>query len=158
MSLIVFASDITSEQARLKAAADALEAGVTACAALDPATRAGWDAFYKDLVLFAQKTAVTVPWPWESNVVLATANTGDTVMAYEKQLEAWQQVLTPICNLKGPGFEKFQPTPLVPDSLTTVLRYAGIGAAFVAAAVVAVKVLAYVPRPAPRALSAKRAA
>jgi hypothetical protein len=156
--MIVFASDITAQQALLRAAGDALHSDVTSCATLDTATRAGWDAFYKTLVSFTSKPALDFPWPWERNFVLATANTGDTVMQYWKQLAGWQQALRPICRFTGPDIVKPDPTPLIPSTLTTGLRYAGIGAAFVAAAYVAVKVLEFLPKPASKALPAKRAA
>ena len=152
MSLILFPSDVAAEMGRLKSAADGVNQSVSACTTLDAATKSSWDAFYKDLTAFTAQHPAAVVWPWDSSgTVWTTAALGDTVVAYETALTAWQGTLSSKgCQATGPGFKPFEPTPPVPSGLTDAVKYAGIAVMFVAVAWGVSEVVKVIPKPAPK--------
>jgi hypothetical protein len=146
--LIVFAEDIEAEQARMLATAQNIDTAVDACAALDQTTRTQWKTFFADLARFAHQKVCNVPFPGRGCDLYATANLGDTTVAYEGQLQAWGKKLSTCANMP-PEFEVTKSRPISLDSLvgpsgTDVLKYVVIGVAIVGGVYVTSQVIAVI--------------
>ena len=93
MGLIVSASDIEAEQARTLASAQATDQTVQSCTTIDAATKAEWATFLASLTVWCQRPVCNFYWypGIAPNCIIATADAGDTMLAFENQLQAWQQ-------------------------------------------------------------------
>lgn len=135
MALVVFASDVAAEQARTLSNAQATDAAVQSCTALDATTKSEWAAFYGQLTRFCQTPVYNFPRPWVSNYLLADGNTGNTMLAYESQLQAWQQRISALCTNAPPSLTTFDPNP-AGIQVSGWLKYGAIIAGFVGTAYV----------------------
>jgi hypothetical protein len=147
--LIITAGAVQAEQARTLTSAQTTNGGVQACTSLDPATRAGWAAFYAGLVAWCNTPIVNFPWEGPSNAVVVTANTGDTMLAWETQLTAWQQRLAGKCPNLGPGLATFNPNPSG-EQWTQWLKWGAVIVGFAATAYIVGQVASFIPKPGPR--------
>ena len=105
---LITASDVEAEQKRTKVQADADNAAIMACSGIDAGTKTQWASFYNELSAWCGRTIYNLPWPWawfDSTGSVVDGNVGDTMIAYERQLTAWEQRLAPKCPGLGPGFE-----------------------------------------------------
>lgn len=143
---LVFSGDLEAEQTRLRAQADAVNTAVQACGAdkLGADTVVAWTDFYTALVKITSKTPHTIPWPWywdSDTDVIAGANIADTILAYERELIAWQDRLAPKCTMP-PRFDLHRDTTGQPPSqIPTAIKWIGIAAAAIAGAYVVSKVV-----------------
>lgn len=130
MGIIVFPGDIASEQKRAQATADGINTAVASCTGLDPALKAQWTAFYQGLTDFTSKAPGWFPW----SDLPTTANAGDTMLTYERELSAWQQKLSAVCPGVVTNFQVFQPSPPIdlPPNALTFAKYLGIAAVAIA--------------------------
>lgn len=138
MGLIVTASDIEAEQARVLASAKEADQAVQACTGLDTGTKSQWDTFYASLTAFCQQPVCNFWYPgMPSNCLMATANTGDTMLAWANELQAWQQRIHGLCkNYTAPGLSTFNPTPFSVSQATDLIRAAAVLAGIIAVAYV----------------------
>lgn len=143
MGLIVFASDMEVEMARLKSSAEATNTAAKGCT-LDPVTSSSWDQWYAGVVEFCGRKVVSIRYPWDPpNVLLASANGSDTIIAYEKELTAWQQRLSAKCP-SVPSLSPFGGPSGLPDALTA-LKYVALAAGFVGVAYTVGKLVPLIP-------------
>ena len=106
------------------------------CTTIDATTKQEWTVFYAGLVSFCQQPVCSFWYPWmPSNCLMATANTGDTMLAYEKMLLAWQQRIAAVCANAAPGLSVFNPEPAAAQ-ISDWLKYGAIIAAFLGTAYV----------------------
>lgn len=109
---VITAGDVQAEQARTLASAQTTDQAVQMCTTMDAATKAQWATFYTTLVQWCNTPIVNFWTPWNaSNAIVVTGDTGDTMMAYEAQLQAWQQKVAGLCKNAGPGLTRFNPDP-----------------------------------------------
>ncbi len=158
MALIVTASDIESEQARTLASANATDLAVQSCTTLDDGTKAQWALFLAELRDFCSRPVCNFWYPWmPSNCLMATASTGDTMVAHEAQLVGWQGRINPKCTNAPPGLTPYNPTP-AGEAVTQWLKYGAVIAGFVGSAYVVSQVVPFVAalRPAPKKLPEKK--
>jgi len=157
-SFIIFPSDIANEQARTKATADEVNTAIGSCKSLDDATLAEWNTFYADVSAFCAKTPVVFPWPWQTNYILTTVDTGNTMLAYETELRAWQKRLaSPAlnCTAPVPDLATFDASPTNVQPWVDIAKYGAIIACAVGGAWVVSEVVSVV-RAGQRALPEKR--
>ena len=134
MAIVGFASDIVAEQKRTLANAQATDAAVQSCTGLDASTKAQWAAFYTQLTYFCNLPVYNFWWPWmPSEYLLANGNTGNTMLAYEAQLQAWQQRIAHLCPSAPPTLTTFDPNP-TGVQVSDWLKYGAIIAGFVGTA------------------------
>jgi hypothetical protein len=126
--LIVFPSDIEAEQARTLASAQATDTAVQACTTLPADTKTEWTAFYTTLTAFCSLPVCVIPFPGR-DCLLASANAGDSMLAYENELQAWQKRLSGVCTNAGPSLTTFNPNP-AGEQATQWLRYLALIAGF----------------------------
>lgn len=127
--------EMFAAQGNLAQAADAINASVSACTALDATTRSGWQGFYTNLKAFtAQKPALLYAGPGEA---LTTGPRADQLQSLQNELTAWQNKLSAKCNL-NPGLSQ---APPVGPQLESIIRWAAIGVGAVAVAVVVTRVV-----------------
>lgn len=160
MGVIVFPGDIAAEMKRTQATANAINIAVNACAGLDTTLKAEWTSFYQGLSEWDARVPGWFPW----SDLPTTANAGDSMLTWEKQLLAWQQRLAGYCPSVAPSFVVFTPTaPIdVPPGALSALRYIGVAIGIVAIVWGVSKVVPLIPsakmRAANRRLQARNAA
>jgi hypothetical protein len=148
---IITAGDVQAEQARTLASAQTTDQAVQACTTMDAATKSEWATFYGTLTAWCQTPVVNFWTPFLSTgTVVVTGDTGDTMMAYETQLQAWQQKIAGICKATPPGLTTFDPDPAGAQA-TQWLRYGAIIAGFIGTAYVVGEVVQFIPKPIARA-------
>ena len=153
---ILTAGSVQAEQARTLTAAQTTDACVQSCSSLDPTTKAQWGIFMAGLTVWCQTPVVNVWTPWmPSNAVVVTADTGDTMMSWEAQLQGWQQRLSASCPCVGPILSQFNPQNPTAGSIVTALGYAAVIAGFLGTAYVVSKVVEFIPKPAAKTLPPK---
>ena len=141
---IITAGAVAAEQARTLAAAQADNAAIQACTGIDAATKAAWNTFYAALTAWCQKTVYNLPWPWEwfdSNGVLVSGDTGETMMSYEAQLIAWERKLAPSCPGLGPNLAPLVSDPGPSDNTTSIVKWGAVALAALAGAYVVSQVV-----------------
>jgi hypothetical protein len=144
MGLIVTASDIEAEQSRVLASANATDAAVQACTTIDAPTKSEWSLFVTGLKDFCSRPVCNFWYPWmPSNCLMATANTGDTMLAWEANLTAWQVRVAKLCTGAPPGLQQFNPNPAT-ETATQWLRYFAIIAGAVGTAYVVSEAVPFV--------------
>ena len=142
---LITAADVEAEQQRTLAQANIDNTAVQACiasGAVDAVTGQQWTTFFTNLTAFCQKQIYNFPWPttWgNSNDVIVTGDTGETMMAYEAQLVAWENKLRPKCSAMGDFMRLKGPSP-VSDNFTAVVKWIAIGLVAVAGAYIVSKV------------------
>ncbi len=90
---VVYPSDVTKRKARIDPSMVATDAAVKACAAVLPAERLAWDAFYANW-----RAWFATPEPW----FFGAANDWEETKALEAQLAGWQAELRQKCSIPGP--------------------------------------------------------
>ena len=164
MGLIVSASDIQAEQARTLASAQTTDTTVQACTTIDATSKSEWETFYASLTAWCQRPVCNFYWypGIPSNCIIATADAGDTMLAFENQLQAWRRKISGLCAGSAPGLTTFNPNPAGAQA-TEWLRYLAIIAGFVGTAYAVAEVAGVVglfaaarPRPLPRASESKK--
>lgn len=139
--------ELTAAQQKLASDASQVNASVTSCTALDATSKSGWMAFYTQLTAFCLIrfgwTTTVYPdgtWDWGGG----TGVTADIIEQYGRTLYAWEQKLAKVCTLSVPVVD--------PDSnpgaqtVNTLVKYAVVGAAFIASAYAIGKVVSVIPR------------
>jgi len=151
---IITAGDVQAEQARTLASAQGTDQGVQGCAALDAPTRAAWQTFLAALTVWCQTPMVNVWTPWiADNAVVVTGDTGNTMLAWESALTAWQQRLSGPCPKTSPNLATFNPNP-AGEQATQWLRWGAVIVGFAATAYIVGSLTRFIPTPAPRAPAA----
>jgi hypothetical protein len=96
---IITAGDVEAEQARTLESAQQTDIAVQTCTTLDPTVKSQWATFLAALTVWCKTPIVNVWTPWmASNAIVVDADTGDTMMSWEAQLQTWQQTLAKTCN------------------------------------------------------------
>jgi len=140
-------TELKSAQQQLLAQATSVNAGVTACTSLDAPTKAAWTTFFTQLTAFCNTSfgwlTTTNPdgsWSWGGG----TGVTADAIEQYGRTLYAWQLKLSKTCSLGSPIVN--------PDAnpgaaaTTDIVKYAALGAAFLATAWAVSRVVSVLPR------------
>ena len=150
-AFVITAGAVTTEQQRTLSSAQVTNAGVASCAAMDPTTRSAWNAFYQGLVAWCSTPIVNFPWEGPSNAIVVTANTGDTMLAWESALQAWQQRIAGICGATVPSLSQklpnFDPNPGLGDQATQWLKWGAVIVGFAATAYIVGSLARFVPTP-----------
>lgn len=124
MAFIIWPSDLQAELDRLAAGLNTFNTAVASCTGIDSTTLAEWNTFYAAASAYASKPASWIPgWP---GTTFTTADAGDTVLAYERELAAWQQRLSTVCKNAAPSFNVFSPTPIGADTVISALKFAAV--------------------------------
>ena len=132
---IIYPSTVADEQKRLAAALDGTNTSVAACASLDTPSRTAWGLFYGAALGFTK----------EDPGYFGLGTMMDRAQSYEAELLAWQQKLSSSCSL---GIPLFDPNPPTSPQIFSYIMWTAIalGGAYVVG-----QVVAFVPKPAPRA-------
>lgn len=148
---IITAGDVMAEQQRTLASAQQLNTDIQNCATLDAGTRAAWQTFYAGLTAWCQTPIVNFWTPFiPDNAIVVTGDTGNTMLAWESQLTAWQQRVSKTCANVSAGLAPFNPAPSGEDTTTQWLRWGAVIVGFAATAYIVGQVARFVPTPAPR--------
>jgi hypothetical protein len=146
---IITAGDVQAEQARTLASAQATNQTVQACTTMDAASKSEWNTFYQDLTNWCNTPIVNVWTPWlPSNAVVVTGDTGDTMMAYEGQLQAWQQKIAGFCKSASPSLATFNPDASGATA-SQALRWGTVLVGFAATAYIIGTLARFIPSPPP---------
>lgn len=95
---LITAGNVQAEQARTLASAQATDVAVQACTSMSDTLKTAWADFLAGLTTWCNTPMVNVWTPWmPANAVVVTGDTGQTMMAWEAQLEGWQQALAASC-------------------------------------------------------------
>lgn len=140
-------ADLTAAQQRLASEASQVHASVTVCTALDATSKAGWTAFYTQLTNFCaiQFGWLTTTYPDGSwNIGGGTGVTADLIEQYGRTLFAWEQKLQKVCSLGVAVVDPDQNPGAL--AVQNVVKYAVVGAAFIASAYAIGKIVSVVPR------------
>jgi len=145
MGLIVSASDIDAEKKRTLASAQVTDQAIQSCSTIDATTKTEWTTFYAGLTAFC--SAPTCNFYWypgiPSGCTIATANAGDSMLALENMLSAWQKRIGAICANAPPSLAQFNPNP-AGAQVSDWLRYGAIIAGFVGSAYVVAEVVPFI--------------
>lgn len=148
---IITAGDVIAEQQRTLASANATNQAVQGCTTMDAGTKSQWAAFYAAITVWCNTPIINFWTPWApDNSVVVTGDTGDTMMAYEAQLQAWQQKIAGACKNVPPGLSEFGASP-AGEQASQALRWIAIIAGFVGTAYVVGKVVSLIPTASQRA-------
>lgn len=127
-ALIITAGDIEQEQQRTLATAIGVDVAVKACTTLDATTLTEWNDFYTGLKTFCTQPVCNFWYPgMPTNCIMATASSGDTMMSWEKELQAWQARLT-VCPNTPPTLATYVASSPIPtgQTLTDILMYGAV--------------------------------
>ena len=131
---VITAGDVQAEQARTLSSAQTTNQSVQACTTMDATTKQEWATFYDSLVKWCNTPIVNLWTPWNpDNAVVVTGDTGDTMMAYEAQLQAWQKRIATICKNAAPEQAPFDPDP-AGDKASQWVRWTAVIVGFAATA------------------------
>lgn len=125
------ADEMSTAMANLQQAADAVNASVGACAALDAASKTGWAGFYQTVSAFAAPANRPAHW-WDTSGTQA-----DELQAFQRELQAWQAKLSAKCPV---NVGLVAPPPAVGPQVENAIKWAAIGVGAIAVAVVVSKV------------------
>jgi len=143
---IITAGDVEAEQARTLSSAQTTDQAVQACTTIDVATKQQWATFLAALTKWCKTPVANIWAPWLSgDTIIVTGDTGDTMMAYETQLQAWQQKVAGLCKSTPPGLPEFDPNP-AGSQATQWLRWGAVAIGFAATAYVVGTVASFIPR------------
>ncbi len=143
---IITAGDVQAEQTRTLASAQATDQAVQTCATIDPSVKQQWATFLASLTGWCKTPVVNIWTPWmPSNAIVVTGDTGDTMLSYETQLQAWQQKIAGLC-VSPPGLAQFNPNPAGAQA-TQWLRWGAVIVGFAATAYIVGTVAEFIPKP-----------